>query len=240
MNFAIVDGTVGAPQANYTYVVDTTARMRTGLLLTGIDNYWGTGEFIYGKATATIPMGSICDINCVLVSGALETQMTAHPTAVVSSGRPVCVAMASMTVGQFGWFAVSGLVPVAATASIANGVNFAFSQTTAGRIQAVTTTFNITGAVSILPSATTVVKANCSGISGQFTINIPDGEGWFIGCTLTGTGVGASAKVVSITPDQKQVVVDVANSAAVTGSVTATYTNFIVAFLSRPAGLPSA
>lgn len=236
MNFAIVDGTVGAPQANYTYVVDTTARTRTGLMLSGIDNYWGQGEFLYGKATATIPMGSICTFVSVLTSGALEVQMTASATGVANSGRPLCVAMASFTVGQFGWFCISGTVPMATTTSIAAGVKIGLSQTTAGRADTFATTFGVLNAVSSLPATTTVVKTNCTGVSGQTIINIPDGEGWFIGCVLTGTGVGASAKVVSIAPDQKTCIVDVANSAAVTGSVTATYTNFIIATISRPSG----
>lgn len=237
MNYASIDSIVGTYQQNFVYTVDTTERTQTGMVVTAFDNYWGWGEFIYGKASATVPMGSVCTILPVLVSGALEYQMTAAAK-VASAARPYCVAMASFTVGQFGWFAISGLVPVAKlpAATLAAGASFSIS-TTAGQVDAALATFGVQGATVILPTATTVVKAGCKGNSGDFNITIPNAEGWFIGCVLTGTGVGASAKVVSVSPDGRTVTVDVANSAAVTGSVTATYTNFVMALISRPAGL---
>src|SRR6478752_8649624 len=132
MNYAAIDTVIGLYQPNFVYAVDTTQRMRTGMCVAAVDSFWGYGEFIYAKATATIPMGSMCDLQSVLTSGAYELQATAHPTATANSARPQGVAMSSFTVGQFGWFCVSGLVPVAATASVAAGVGFAFSQTTAG------------------------------------------------------------------------------------------------------------
>lgn len=236
MNFAPIDPVVGLYQPNFVYTVDTTERVQTGTVVTAFDSYWGWGEFIYGKATATITMGSVCSLLPALTAGAFEYQMTAAAR-VASSARPYCVAMASLTVGQFGWFALSGMIPVKAAASIAAGGSFAIDAGGAGAVGAATATFGVQGAMSILPSATTVIKTGCKGITGQFTIQIPNGEGWFIGATLTGTGVGASAKVVSISPDQTTCTVDVANAATVTGSVTATYTGFIVALLSRPAGL---
>lgn len=239
MNYVCLDDVVGTYQPNFVYAVDTVQRAKTGLNITGYDSYWGYTEFIYGKATATIPMGSVCDMLNVLTNGALELQMTAHATGGANNPRPLCVSMSSMTVGQFGWFAVSGIVPIAATTTIAAGVNFAFSQTTAGRIQAVTTTFNINNACSVLPSATTVAKTGCKGVSGDFNITVPNAEGWFIGCVLTGTGVGASALITNVSPDGRTVTVSVANSAAVTGTVTATYTGFIVAQISRPCGMPT-
>jgi hypothetical protein len=236
MNYAGVDTVIGLYQPNFVYTVDTTERVQTGMVVTAFDNYWGWGEFIYGKATATITMGAVSTITPTLVAGALEYQMTAAAR-VASSARPYCVAMASMTVGQFGWFAVSGMVPIKAAASIAAGGSFAIDAGGAGAINAAAATFGVQGAMSVLPSATTSVKTGCSGRSGAFDITIPNAEGWFIGATLTGTGVGASAKIVSVSPDQRTVTVDVANAAAVSGNVTATYTGFIVALISRPAGL---
>lgn len=236
MNYAAIDSIVGLYQINFVYDVDTTARFRTGMMVSAIDNYWGSGEFIYGKATATIPMGSLCNQNYVLTSGALELQMTAQATGVANGGNPLAVACADMTVGQFGWFCISGMVPVASTSSIANGVRVGLSQVTAGRANTFAATFGVLNAISILPSATTVVKAGCKGVAGDFTIQIPNGEGWFKGCVLTGTGVGASALVDQISPDQKTCTVTVANSAAVTGSVTATYTGFNVMLINRPSG----
>jgi predicted RecA/RadA family phage recombinase len=234
MNYQGIDAIVGTYQPNFVYAVDTTQRMRTGFMVTAIDNYWGPGEFIYGKATATVPSGSICSMNSVLTNGILEMQMTAVATGVANGGNSLCVAMSNFTVGQFGWFCIGGLVPMATTTSIANGVKIGLSQTTAGRADTFATTFGVLNAKSILAATTTVVKAGCSGVSGASTIQVPNSEGWFIGCVLTGTGVGASALVTNVSPDGRVVTVSVANSAAVTGSVTATYTNFIVAHINRP------
>lgn len=236
MNYSGVDSIIGIYQPNFVYAVDTTQRVRTGFLYSAIDSYWGYGEFIYGKATATIPSGSICSMNYVLTNGALELQMTAQATGVANGGNPLAVAMTNFTVGQFGWYCVGGLVPMATTTSIANGVKIGLSQTTAGRANTFATTFGVLNAISILASATTVVKTGCKGNSGDFNITIPNAEGWFIGCVLTGTGVGASALVTNVSPDGRTVTVSVANSAAVTGSVTATYTGFIVAQINRPSG----
>lgn len=231
MNFAPITPVAGIYQANFTSVVDTTARVKTGVIVAAIDNYWGGAEFIYGKASASIRMGGVCTILPVLTSGALETEMT-EVTNAANLSRSLCVAMATMTIGQFGWFCITGTVPASSASSVASGV--AIGITGVGQIGTFAAGKGVFGAHSVFPPATTSVKTNCSGIAGQFSINIPNGEGWFVGATLTGTGVGASAKIVSISPDQKTCVVDVANSAAVTGSVTATYTGFNVIYINRP------
>lgn len=236
MNYAGVDTVVGLYQPNFVYAVDTTERTQTGMVITAFDGYWGWGEFIYGKASASITMGNVCTFAAVLTNGALEYQMTTAVQA-ASAARPYCVAMATYTVGQFGWFAISGVVPVKAIAGVlAAGTSISLS-TTAGSITAPTATFGIQGAAVQLPATTTVAKTGCKGVSGSFQITIPNGEGWFIGCILTGTGVGASALITAISPDQRTATVSVANSAAVSGTVTATYTGYAVALLSRPAGL---
>lgn len=235
MNYVALDDVVGLYQPNFVYVVDTTKRVQTGMVVTAYDSYWGWGEFMYGKATATIGMGGLCTILPTLTSGQLEYQMTTA-SQVASAARPYCVAMASFTVGQYGWFAISGLVPMKTATALAAGASMALTATP-GSVGTATATFGVQGATTVLPATTTVIKTGCSGRAGDFSFNIPNGEGWFIGATLTGTGVGASAKVVSISPDQRLVTVDVANAAAVTGSVTATYTGYIMGLISRPAGL---
>jgi len=234
MNFQTIDPVVGSNQANFVTVVDTTQRMKTGSVVTAIDNYWGYAEFIYGKAAGTIQMGGVSTIASVLVSGALETQMTVA-TKTASYAGPYCIAMAGMTVGQFGWFALSGSVPVAGTGLVAG--NSASLSATPGQLTTALATFGVQGLTVSLAPATTSAKTGCSGVSGQLTIQVPNAEGWFQGCVLTGTGIGASSLVSKVSPDGRTVTVTVANSAAVTGTVTATYTGFVIATISRPAGL---
>lgn len=234
MNYASVDGTVGLQQANFVYTVDTTARVRTGMIVNCVDTYWGGAEFMYGKATAGIRMGGVCTYIPVLTNGALETQMT-ESAKTASSGRALCFAMATMTTGQFGWFAISGTVP-ASLSSTGTAAGAAIGLVATGQVGVTSATFGVLNAVTALPATTTVAKTGCKGNSGDFNITIPNGEGWFIGCVLTGTGVGASALVTAISPDQRTATVSVANSAAVTGTVTATYTGFIVITIDRPTG----
>lgn len=234
MNYAGVDTVIGLYQPNFVYAVDTVQRVKTGMCVTAYDNYWGYGEFIYGKASAGIAMGSICTMDNVLVSGGLELQM-AQAAPVASTARPYCIAMSTFTTGQFGWFCVSGLVPVKG-AALAAGASFAVN--TNGAARAATATFGVQGGVVQLPATTAVAKTGCSGRSGDFNITVPNAEGWFIGCVLSGTGVGASALITNVSPDGRTVTVSVANSAAIVGgTVTATYTGFVVAQISRPAGL---
>lgn len=236
MNYAAINDIVGLYQINFIYDVDTTQRHRTGLTVAAIDTYWGYGEFIYGKAAGTVGMGDTATMASVLVSGALELQMTVA-TRVASAARPYCVACADMTVGQFGWFCISGVVPMKAVAGVlAAGASVALSATP-GSIGAAAATFGIQGATVSLPATTTVAKTGCKGIAGQFTVDIPNGEGWFKGCVITGTGMGASALIDQISPDGRTATVTVANAAAVSGTLTATYTGFALAFISRPAGL---
>lgn len=233
MNYAPIDAVIGLYQPNFTSVVDTTQRVKPGTIINAIDNFWGGAEFIYAAASASIRMGGLVTLLPVLTGGAYQLQATECATT-INQSRPVAIAMATMTVGQFGWFAIGGMVPASAGATAAAGAPVGIF-TSAGQITGtIVTGRGILNAVAVLPPTTTSVKTGCTGRSGDFTITIPNAEGWFVGATLTGTGVGASAKVVSVSPDQRTVTVDVANSAAVTGSVTATYTGFVVVHLDRP------
>lgn len=233
MNYAPVDSLIGLYQINFIYNVDTTARVAVGTIVNAYDSYWGGGEFVYAAAAGSIRQGGLVTLLPVLTSGALQLQAT-EAAVTLNQSRGVAVACANMTVGQFGWFCISGVVPVSAGATAAAGAAIGI-HTSAGQVTGtIVAGRGILGAVSLAPPTTTVVKAGCSGRSGDFNITIPNGEGWFKGVTLTGTGVGASALVTAISPDGRTATVSVANSAAVTGSVTATYTGYVLAYLSRP------
>lgn len=233
MNYAPVDPIAGLYQINFVYQVDTVERVATGTIINAFDSYWGGGEFIYAKAAANVRMGGCVTLLPVLTGGKFQLQATEIATT-INQSRPVAFACSTVDSGEFGWFAISGMVPASAGATAAAGAPIGIF-TSAGQITGtIVAGRGILNAVAVLPPTTTVVKTGCTGRSGDFTITIPNAEGWFIGATLTGTGVGASAKVVSVSPDQRTVTVDVANSAAVTGSVTATYTGFVVVHLDRP------
>lgn len=235
MFYAPFDSVVGIPQISSVLVADSTQRLPTGTLITATDTYWGTGEFIYGYAISAIRQYGICVTANSLQNGSYRTQMFEAATTGLS-GRPICVAMAALAAGQFGWFCVTGLVPVNGAVQLTPSDNI--GATTVGQIGVATAGRQLLNASFAFTSTATSVKAGCTGIAGQSVINIPNGEGWFSGVYLSGTGIGTGATVVSITPDQKQAVVSVVNSAAVSGNITATYNNGTVFYtgltLNRP------
>lgn len=233
MNYAPVDSVIGLYQINFIYQVDTTERVATGTIINAYDSFWGGGEFVYAKASANVRMGGLVTLLPVLTNGKYQLQAT-EAAVTLNQSRPVAIASSTVDSGEFGWFCIAGICPASAGATVVAGSPLGIF-TSAGQVTGtIVTGRGIVNAVGVAASATTVVKTGCKGQSGDFNITIPNGEGWFIGCVLTGTGVGASAKIVSITPDGRTCTVDVANSAAVTGSVTATYTGFVLAYLDRP------
>lgn len=233
MNYAPIDPVAGLYQINFVYQVDTTERVPTGTIVNAFDSYWGGGEFIYAKAAANVRMGGIVTLLPVLTGGKYQLQAT-EAAITLNQGRSVAFACSTVDSGEFGWFCIAGMVPASAGATIAAGGAVGI-HTSAGQISGtVVAGRGVLNAVGVAAPTTTVVKTGCTGRPGAFDITIPNGEGWFIGVTLTGTGVGASAKVVSISPDGRTATVDVANSAAVTGSVTATYTGFALLHIDRP------
>lgn len=76
-------------------------------VLRGYDPALGGGEFVFAQAGGTIAAGTVCQFNESLVSGNIvDTAVAWAGTA--NSGDVLGVAMAAMTVGQWGWFQVGG------------------------------------------------------------------------------------------------------------------------------------
>ena len=201
---------------------DSTQRMQAGLIALGWSDYWGYGEFMYAKAGGTIAQYGLCVILPTLTSGALVPVATHHANT-ANLGYPVFVAMVGMVSGDFGWFMRRGITPINGTADVAAGTVIGI--TAAGQIGAVSNGKQILNAKNALPSTTTVAKTGCTNNAGAYEINVPNADGWFIGAYLSGTGVGAGAKIASIAPGGRKVTADVVSTAAINGTVTATYNN---------------
>lgn len=223
MMYAIQHPLIGQSQINLiTGQTDAAPVFTPGAMVDAVDNYWGFGRFIYGQANATLTAFSLCEVTPTL-SGSAPYQYQPLVTATPNSGNlglMTLVALQAMTAGQWGWFQIAGTVPVWCNASIAAGSKIGL--VAAGQGGANSASKNIVGAVVVAPATTTVVKANC--FSQQTSqIVAPNTDGLFVGCALSGTGVGASALIKSIQTDMRSIVPSVANSAAISGSVTATY-----------------
>lgn len=73
----------------------------------GYDPNLGGGEFIYAQAAGTITAGAVCQFNGTLTGGKIVNQATPW-TGTANSGDVLGVAVAAMTVNQWGWFQVGG------------------------------------------------------------------------------------------------------------------------------------
>jgi hypothetical protein len=221
--------------------------MPNGVIVPGYDNYWGGVEFQYVQTQSAIPAWTPCTILPALTGGRFQFVAVAVANT-ANQSRPLGIAIASMAAGQYGWVAVSGLVPVLSTASVA--ANASLGITGAGTLGATSAGKEIENLVGVLPATTTVVKANATLLAGspiiQFTGNNTI-DGLFIGCALSGVGIPANAVVQTLDPDGRRITMSTGpgvggatlNATASGGvSVTATYndgTNFYnIVQINRP------
>ena len=184
---------------------------------------WGPGEFIFARASAGIRLCGLCVLTPVYDSTALTyTQNMAEVPNTTLLGRPLYVSMANtaLTAGQYGWFMKRGIAPINCSASVAADTALGYADTGQGGTNAASR--QMLGARVVTASSATVVKAGV-GAAGDNVINFPGGTlGFFVGTTLTGTGVGAAAVITQVEPFFVRV--SVVNSAAIAGNVTQTAT----------------
>lgn len=176
-----------------------------GAIIAGYDNYWGGVEFMYCYFNSAVapwtpvtikPSSSLVTGRFVFVAAAVANT--------ANQARPMGVAIALQAAGQYGWVAVSGLVPVLSTASVA--ADAALGITGAGTLGATSAGKEIENLVGVLAATTTVTKnvlttANSPVvlITGNNTI-----DGLFIGAAVSGTGIPSGAVVGLIDPDGRR------------------------------------
>lgn len=207
----------------------------TGVIVQAEDPVWGPGEFIFAKANGTIPIKALCTITPLWNSTTRNFDWNAivcPNTANLGKMVGVCMseqgsvgAVNALTVGQFGWFQITGNVPINGTATVAAGTSVGI--TAAGQIGAFAAGKQVNNAQSVTPATQTVVTAvaGAPGITGGFTFQLANVDGWFVGGYASGTGVGAAAIVQSIDRIGNVITVSVANTAAPSGNMTVTYNN---------------
>ena len=140
------------PISNY-FTPDGTQRHALGAIVGADDPYFGGGEFIYLQANATITTGQL-----VVWDGSYLA--TVAPTT-ANTGRGVAVAVGpGFSTGQFGWFQLTGQVPIKATASVAAGTTFGIDATTGGQVNANSAGRQVLNAVSVQPSTFSTTKVS--------------------------------------------------------------------------------
>lgn len=235
MAYALTEGTVGSQQLTPYNLPDTTARMASGFIAHAVDPYWGGGEFMYVKAGGSIRQFGLVVITPALSTNKYEMVATEVPNT-ANLGRSVAVAMVPASSGQYLWVCVGGLIPVNCSASVA--ADTAFGIAAAGQGGAIGNGKQIVNARSIIAAAATVAKSNCVANSGSTRLQISGADGWFAGAYLSGTGIAAGTTVSDIDPSGTTVTLSAATTAAVNGTVTATYNNgtvyYNIAHIQRP------
>lgn len=209
--------------------------IQQGTIVNAVSPYWGAGEFMFVKASAAIRQGGL-----VMLAPAFNsnTQSSTNPFSpqweflaaevpnTANLGAPLGVAVQAFAGSDWGWVQVGGLAVMNCNASVAAATTLGIAA--AGQGGANGAGKQILNARVAAAATTTVVKTNCYGDSGSTIIKIPNADGLFPGAYISGTGVGAAATIVSISNDGLSLVSSVANSSAVSGSVTATYNNATV------------
>lgn len=235
--YANVDSIVGFPPVGFGNVAaDTVQRLSQGMLFTVSDNWWGTAEVVWARAAGNIRPQGLCVLLPVFDSTLQAFRYDASEVPNTANlGRPLCVALGSLTAGQYGWFVVTGVVPVNSNGSVA--ADFAFGIAATGQAGNSTAGRQVLNARNAAPATTTVVKAGCSANAGSLTLTAPNTAGWFVGVYLSGTGLAAGTTVTAIDPSERLVTLSAATTGLVSGNVTATYNNgtvfYNVAHLNR-------
>lgn len=220
----------GYPAASFAGPGSAPRFMADGVIVPGYDNFWGGVEFQYCFFNSTVPAWTPVSIKPALLNNRM--QFTASAVAnTANQSRPIGVAIASQAAGQWGWVAVSGLIPVLCGATVA--ADSTLGITAAGQLGATSAGKEIENMVSVLPATTTVVKnvlvtANSPVIvvTGNNTT-----DGWFIGTALSGAGIPANAVVQTLNEDGRRLtmstgpgVAGAALNATATGGIAATGT----------------
>lgn len=222
----------GFQPVNDFFLPDTTQRHALGLMMDGVDPYWGAGRFIYVKSNDTIIKGSVCVWNSVY-----EAVLVPNTA---GQGFPVGVAMAPMTAGKYGWLQVSGRCVYKTGSTVA--ADTAIGITAAGVLGTVAAGKQILGCRNVV-SATGTVTGTGTTTNQSHVLFFPDGyDGFFLGIALSGTGIPASTVAAKMMEDGKTILMgsavgtvgDKVATATGTVTVTGTYTGYGSGIINSP------
>lgn len=164
VNFQPAGQVIGSQPINSS---SATQNHQPGAILAGVDLTYGTAEFIYLKGVAsTVPGEVVCYSS---QTGATVRAVHAGATSI----GPLAVAMSANVAGQYGWYAISGSVPVKSGTVGANAA--AYLTSTAGQVDdAVVSGDEIAGLVIQAADSggyatCQLARPNVSGIGGSAT-----------------------------------------------------------------------
>lgn len=232
-----LDGIVGTPQMSLAIgqVNQVPPLTPPGQIVPAVDPWWGAAEFIYGRANGPIRAFGLCVVTPSFQTNQWRYDVTEVPNT-AGLGRMLGVAIQPMVAGDYGWFLITGVVPINSNASVA--ADSAFGIAAAGQAGAMTAGKQVLGGRSVAAATTTVVKANATAQNASTRLTVGNSDGWFPGIYLSGTGIAAGTTVVSVDPSGRFVTLSAPTTAQVNGNVTGTYNNATVFYnvyhLNRP------
>lgn len=233
--FSAISPTLGTQPFNDWFTPDTTQRQPLGMIVTAVDPFWGTGEFIYLKAPAdtTVVKGSVVTWNELGVAVLLPTT--------AGQGFMCGVAMAPAPNSSYFWAQISGYSVMKSTSDVAADAAVAIAGT--GLAGALANGKQIVNARCRKANAGTHSITKVSTTTNSGTLLCVNGyDGAFLGAALSGTGIPASTVVAALDPDGKRIYMgsaigttgDKLATASGVITVTATFTGYLGVVINRP------
>ena len=198
-----------------------------GTIISVNDPYWGGLELI----RLSIPTSTLVRVGTLSTLTATNSFVAVPNTA--NLGQSVAVSFnhvpSNASFVQYAWFVIAGRYVMNGTASVA--ADTAFGITAAGQIGANSAGKQILNARVQVAATATVVKS-VSTSAGSNIIRTNNSDGWFVGQSISGTGIPASTFIGAIDAAVSPVAVSLttsdlatASNATASGFVSATATN---------------
>lgn len=205
-----------------------TPLVRPGTIVPFTDPYYGSGLAIrlaIPKNTTAIKVGTLSTWGNAANAGFTTNHSFVICPVTANLSKPVAVAMNAVPLNasavQYAWFAIQGTLPVWALAATATTDKIWISATAGAAFVTLTAGRQIVGMSPVVASTGTVAKTAAT-VTGSAVITVQNSDGWFVGQSVSGTGITTSLiTAIDITGTK----VTLASASTATGSVTATATN---------------
>ena len=218
------------PQMDF-FVSDTVQREPLGTTIMAVDNFWGTGKFIYLKSNDAVLKGSI-------VSWDELYQATLTPTT-AGQGFPVAVAMYPAASGNFFWAQTEGLAVYRTNATVA--ADTAVAVAAAGIVGTLANGKQIVNCRNRKAATATSTKVVNTTNGSSVLTAISGYDGIFLGGAITGTGIPSSSVVAAMDPDGKRFsigsaigTIDKLATGTASVTITQTFTGFGWGLINNP------
>lgn len=202
-----------------------------GTVLDYVDPYYGGGRVIrlsVPKNTTAFRVGTLALAAAATNAGITSNFSYVPVPATASQNKPVFVSINAVPLNasfaQYAWFAINGTLPIWALAATAITDKMHISATAGAAFVTPTIGRLLIGLTPLVASSGTVVKQNVRTVSGSPLIYPANSDGWFVGQSVSGTGI-ATSLITAISAESANPTVTLALSSTASGSVAATATN---------------